>query len=264
MLLKIKTLLGVGILASLLSLTTATASESLVKQATEDGKLSLVAEGEDFVREGFTTKDNWQIEFDHVYVTLAEIKAFQTEPPFDPATDNPLEPVVTVVLLERSKTVDLATTDEVVVVAQIQAPPGHYNALSWKVTPSEEGATILLQGTATRDGETINFNIAIAQPLEYTCGEYIGDERKGIVITGGEAELETTFHFDHIFGDADKPADDPLNTDALGFDPLAALAQNGELVIDSATLQAQLSPQDYETLTKAIASLGHVGEGHCR
>ncbi len=264
MLLRIKTLLGVGVIASLLSLTTITPSSSLVKQATENGQITLIAEGEDFVRKGFTTKDNWQIKFDHVFVTLAEIKAYQTEPPFDPTTDAPLKPVVTVVLLDKPQTVDLAKEDEDIVVSQIQAPPGHYNALSWKVTPSSEGATLVLQGTATKDGETINFNIAIAQPLEYTCGDYVGDERKGILVSGGETKLETTFHFDHVFGDAKTPADDPLNTDALGFGPLAALAVNGELNVDSATLEAQLSAQDYQTLTQAIANFGHVGEGHCR
>ena len=265
MLRKIKTFISLGLIASLSSLATMSVAESAsIKQNTEPGKLSLVAEGEDFVRKGFMTKDNWQIEFDHVYVTLTEVKAYQTQPPFDPTTDAPLQPVVTVVLLDKPQTVDLAQDEETIVVNQVEAPPGHYNALSWTLTPSEEGATILLQGKATKDGETINFNIAIAQPMEYTCGEYVGDERKGILQPGGEAELETTFHFDHVFGDGKLPPDDNLNTTALGFDPLAASAQNGELKVDSATLQAQLSPEDYQTLTSAIAGLGHAGEGHCR
>jgi hypothetical protein len=260
----IKTFVSVGLIASLASVATVSNAQSSPKQNTDQGKLYLVAEGEDFVREGFLTKDNWQIEFDHVYVSLTEVKAYQTQPPFDPTSDAPLDPMVTVVLLDKAQIVDLAQGEETIVVNQVEAPSGQYNALSWNLTPSEEGATILLQGKATRDGETINFNIAIAQPIEYTCGEYVGDERKGILQPGGEAELETTFHFDHVFGYGELPPDDNVNTTALGFDPLAALAQNGELNVDWATLEAQLSPEDYQTLTSAIAGLGHAGEGHCR
>jgi len=238
----------------------------LVTENNSQGKISLVANGEDFIRQGFTTKDNWQIQFDNVYVTITEVQAYQTDPPFDPNSTSPLKAQETVVLLGEPKTVDLAEGDEnakPILVSTVTAPPGQYNALSWKVTPSSEGATIVLQGTATKEGETINFNIAIAQPLEYVCGEYVGDDRKGILQANSETELEITFHFDHLFGDGEIPADDPLNTDALGFAPLASLAENGQLEIDSATLKEKLSPQDYQTLEKAIAGLGHVGEGHC-
>jgi hypothetical protein len=77
-------------------------------------------------------------------------------------------------------------------------------------------------------------------------------------------EVEMTFHFDRIFGDRDTRADDPLNRDALGFQPLAELAQNGELKADWQTLEAKLTPENRELLTKAIVGLGHVGEGHCK
>lgn len=238
------------------------------KQNSDTGQLSLVANGEDFVRQGFTSKDGWEIEFDHVYVTLDQVSAYQTEPPFDPTTEAELKPMVTVVLVESPTTVDLAlgNSDEPPIqVTQVEeAPTGHYNALSWQVVPSVEGSTIRLQGKATKAGETVNFDININQPLEYSCGDFVGDERKGILQANAQAELETTFHFDHIFGDAETPADDPLNVDALGFEPLAALAQNGQLQVDSATLAAQMNPEDYQTFEKAIANLGHVGEGHCR
>jgi hypothetical protein len=243
------------------------ANTAEIKQNEQPGELYLVANGEDFVRQGFTTKDGWTIEFNHIYVTLADVKAYQTDPPFDANSDAPLKPKETIVLLEDPKTVDLALgeTDAVpILVTKVQAPPGQYNALSWQVVPSTEGQTLVLEGKATKADQTVNFKVMLNQPLEYTCGEYVGDERKGILTPGGQTELETTFHFDHIFGDAEMPADDPLNTDALGFEPLAILAQNGQLEVDSVTLKEKLSPEDYQTLEKAIANLGHVGEGHCR
>jgi len=36
------------------------------------GKLQFYANGEDFVRQGFVSKDGWSISFDHVYITLSD------------------------------------------------------------------------------------------------------------------------------------------------------------------------------------------------
>jgi hypothetical protein len=78
------------------------------------------------------------------------------------------------------------------------------------------------------------------------------------------ADLEATFHFDHIFGDGELPAEDELNVGALGFPPLSALANGSSLKADWATLKLKLDPKDFKVLEKALVGLGHVGEGHCR
>ena len=122
---------------------------------------------------------------------------------------------------------------------------------------------MVMQGTATKDDKVINFDISLNRPIQYLCGEYVGDNRKGIVEADSPGELETTFHFDHVFGDAETSPDDALNVDALGFEPLAQLASANSLTIDDATLTQKLSAEDQEKLTKAIIGLGHVGEGHC-
>ena len=75
-----------------------------------------------------------------------------------------------------------------------------------------QGSTIVLEGTAEKEGRTVDFTMSFDQPLGYTCGQYVGDERKGILQGTEGAELETTFHFDHIFGDGDVPEADSLNT----------------------------------------------------
>ncbi|MCO5183637.1 MAG: DUF4382 domain-containing protein [Anaerolineae bacterium] len=235
----------------------------------ETGSLAFDANGEDFVRQGFVSKDGWEIAFDSVMVTLADVTAYQTDPPYDAASG--VEPQGKAVAVPDVITVDLAEGDadaEPLRLAVIDdAPAGQYNAVSWRMLPASDGpaagATVLMAGSAQKDGNTVDFSITVTDESFYSCGEYVGDERKGILAAGDSADVELTFHFDHIFGDGDAPLDDSLNVGALGFDPLAALAENGQLNINSAELQAQLSAEDYETFIDTFTTLGHVGEGHC-
>ena len=243
--------------------------------ATADGSgtLEIRANGEDFVRQGFVSKDGWEIAFDHVYVTLADVTASQSDPPFEPGKGE----LVAQQQVELSKpvTVDLAAGDETaepVLVGEIEAAPaGRYNALSWALTPATEGPSagypLMLVGSATKadatDAAPIAFQIKINEPYAFTCGDFVGDARKGILTTDKTADLEATFHFDHIFGDAGASATDEINTGALGFEPIAQLAEDGVVDVDSEQLEQSLSASDYQTLQTVLPSLGHVGEGHC-
>ncbi|WP_201278887.1 DUF4382 domain-containing protein [Leptolyngbya iicbica] len=250
--------------------TSESAPEEEVAAATDGtGELTIRANGEDFVRQGFVTKDGWEVSFDHVYVTLTGITAYQSDPPFDAEAGGTPEATETVAIAE-TVTVDLAEGDdnaEPIMVKSVEAPAGRYNALSWQMMPAAEGPaagqTIWMQGTATKAGETIDFVVKLDPELEYVCGDFVGDERKGILNADEAADLEATFHFDHLFGDGEAPADDDINTGALGFDPLAAIADGGTLDVDMAALEAQLTPEEYQTLMGILPSLGHVGEGHC-
>lgn len=237
--------------------------------ADEPGELEIQANGEDFVRQGFVSKDGWQIEFDHVYVTLAEVTAYQSDPPFDAEAGGKPD-AETTVSIDEPVTVDLAAggdTADPITVETVEAPAGRYNALSWKMVPASTGPaadqTLWLEGSATKAEETIDFIVKLDPTLQFVCGDFVGDERKGIVDASGEADLEATFHFDHLFGDGEAAADDEINTGALGFDPLAAIAEGNTLEVDQDALQAQLAPEDYDTLISILPSLGHVGEGHC-
>ena len=233
------------------------------------GTLKLRANGEDFVRKGFVTKDGWQITFDRLYVNLAEVTAYQTDPPYKAETGGKPE-AKEKVILAQGKVVDLAEgneTAETILVSEISAPPGHYNAISWKMSKATDGLakgySLLMSGTGTKDGQSIPFTLKINQELEFTCGDFVGDERKGILQAGDTAELEATFHFDHLFGDSSAAPDDEINTGALGFAPLAAIATAGKVEVDMAKLKNQLSPADYQKFMAILPSLGHVGEGHC-
>lgn len=248
--------------------------QKAIAASTEEGSLTLIVNGEDFVRQGFVSKDGWKINFDHVYVNFAEANAYTTESSFEPEKGDTKESIKhqgKVEFLNSPKTVDLAaggTDAEPIAVAKVSVPTGFYNALSWELSPADpnsaiSGNTLALIGQATKDGNTINFNLSFNQPAEYVCGEFIGESRQGIVETDTPAKTEATFHFDHIFGDRDAPAEDALNQNALGFEPFANLANSGQITLGHTDLAQQLSPQDYQQLEAAVIGLGHVGEGHC-
>ncbi|MEO0376007.1 MAG: DUF4382 domain-containing protein [Cyanobacteria bacterium P01_A01_bin.17] len=237
--------------------------------ASGTGTLQVAANGEDFVRQGFASKDGWNIRFDHVYVNLEDITAYQTDPPFDPDSEVPLQSTSEVAI--PTQTIDLAEGDEnasPISVGQAEAPAGQYNALAWKMIPASEGPAVgqalVLVGQARKAERVVDFTLNIDREFAYTCGEFVGDERKGDLEPSGTADLEATFHFDHVFGDGELPASDELNANALGFSPLAALADGSSLTLDWATLKQKLDPKDFETLEDALVGLGHVGEGHCR
>lgn len=261
----------VGFLSIVLVGCSGSGNSSITANQADEGILKLVVNGEDFVRNGFVTKDDWQIDFERVAVNVGNVMAYQTETAFDPETTENIEYQEIVTILDEAKTVDLtenAEAGEPVAIEQVEVPAGSYNALAWELIPSSDSGfdnqTIVMQGQATKDNQTVDFQLGFALPVTYLCGEFVGDMRKGIVKQDTPAEVEMTLHFDHVFGDAGTPMTEAINQDALGFQPLADLAQEGELTADWQTLQQQLSPENQEILTKAIVGLGHVGEGHCK
>ena len=243
-------------------------------QLSSTGTLNLVANGEDFVRQGFVTKDGWSISFDRLDVNLAEVTAYQMDATFKPTEKATLESLKyqeKVSLVDTPQIIDLAKGEadaEPITVSNMEVTPGFYNAVAWKIETAGAnsplaGKTMVLQGTASKDNQTVDFDLSLNRPIEYLCGQYVGDERKGIVKGGEIGEVETTFHFDHIFGDGEASPDEAINVDALGFAPLVQLAKGDRLVLDDAALSRQLSPENQKKLTKAVIGLGHVGEGHC-
>ena len=78
---------------ALLSLTIASCTNSetaysnngnpAVASAQGQATLNLVANGEDFVRQGFVTKDGWTMSFDRLDVNLARVTAYQMDGAFE-------------------------------------------------------------------------------------------------------------------------------------------------------------------------------------
>ena len=255
------------------------------------GKLEFRANGEDFIRQGFVTKDGWDINFDHVYVTFGRMVAAelpQTELAHldggdldasvaegdsgqsAPLAYESLTDAQEVLSIQDKQTIDLAqggADAETILVKTLDAPATHYRTLAWSLTPAtagpSQGQALQLVGQA-RQGETsVDFTINWDNPYFFVCGEFIGDQRKGIVKPGSKADIEATFHFDHIFGDGEIDANDPMNVKAVGFGPLAALADGATLEVNRDQLEQTLAPEEFERLQAAFLSLGHVGEGHC-
>jgi hypothetical protein len=239
--------------------------------ADSTGELSFTANGEDFVRSGFISSDGWSITFRHLYVTITDVTAYMTDPPFDPHSDSEIIGN-TIVELGGVHTVDLAEGDEnaepILLGTLEDVPAGHYNAISWSMVPATEGPsegyTIYIDAQAEKGDQSYNVRLGFEESYSYLAGEYVGDERKGFVSPGGSGDLEMTFHFDHLFGDIDQPADCELNRMALGFEPFAALMQEGSVEEDLESLSAKLPSEAYAGLHEILKTLGHTGEGHCR
>jgi len=53
----------------------------------DTGTLTLFADGEELATEGFVapklTRDGWELRFDRILITLDQVTAHQTEPPYD-------------------------------------------------------------------------------------------------------------------------------------------------------------------------------------
>lgn len=222
---------------------------------TQTGTLSFSFNGEDFARQEFVSKDGWRIAFDHVFVTVDDIAGHRTNPAYDAQAGGPIEGIDSVTI-DGVHTVDLTeggpdggpfTAHEVGGV-----PAGVYNALSFRLVPAANGpaagTSLLMTGSAEKDGLRVDFRIGADETVAYRCGQYVGDTRKGFLEPDGTTDLEMTFHLDHIFGDATLPADDALNAGALGFAPFA-----GDEVHPAAQLR----------LVEIVSDLAHVGEGHC-
>ncbi|MCW6037866.1 hypothetical protein K4A83_16525 [Spirulina subsalsa FACHB-351] len=249
--------------------TTAETENDLAANGGESGTLTLIADAEDRMREGFVSKDGWRLEFEEVYVTFNNVRAYQADPAFDPETDTTPNSTRVVELITSPQTVDLVGgEEETPTVVTKTAPAGHYNALYWEMVPAEmgeaTGSSLFLKGTATKEGRSIDFAIALDKPVSHYCGEYVGDVRKGFLPNEETAELEMTLHFDHFFGRSDRDPDESPNAEAIGFEPFAQLAEGDSLTINSEQLRARLSEEDYQTLVFSVTELGHVGEGHCR
>ncbi|XFA74078.1 hypothetical protein RYO59_002343 [Thermosynechococcaceae cyanobacterium Okahandja] len=227
-------------------------------QPNPTGTLMVYANGEERLSQGWTSKDGWQLTIDHAYLTVGSMTAYQTQPPFDPQTGSQPEAIATVEFPD-AVTVDLVA-DDPPLLGSAPGPVGHFNALAWQTLDP----TLQLVGTARRGDVNLLFNLTLNQPLQYLCGEYIGEERKGILAANETTALEITLHFDHLFGDGAEPPTAEINQAAFGFEPLAALAIKNQVNVDQATLQERLSAADYKRLLEAMKSLGHVGEGHCR
>jgi hypothetical protein len=224
--------------------------------AEEAGKIIFTANGEDFVRRGFTDKDGWAISFNKLLVNITDPCAY------NPATQQ-------TVVLQGSFFMDLALGDQNALPLEMgtltQVKPDNYKCLKFKIERAHKGEykdfSIIMIGTAQKQDQLIEFVIKLDEELYFDCDEgFIGDEVKGLLLPGQSTSVEMTFHFDHIFGDMEASPDDHINTGSVGFDFFYAFAHGNTINV---TQQELKNSPEYSTLIQALRTLGHLGEGHC-
>ncbi len=115
-LVKINTIALLSLLiASCSSETSESNNTSTVANNQGEATLNLVANGEDFIRQGFVTKDGWTMNFDRLDVNLSDVTAYQIEGAFEPKEGDKLD------TLEYSEKVSLLDTPKVVDLAEGEA-----------------------------------------------------------------------------------------------------------------------------------------------
>jgi hypothetical protein len=216
----------------------------------------FTANGEDFVRQGFVGKQGWSIAFDHLYVNIVEPVAYV------PNGDRE-------VVLDGAHWVDLAEGGpdaEPIAIGTVQdVPAANYQSLRFALERAARGpyagSSIVMIGSAQRDGVTVPFNIRLDEEMVFDGREgYVGEELKGLLQPGSTTEVEMTFHFDHVFGDREAGEADHINTGSVGFDFFYAFAVDGAVDIDQSEMT---EAEGYRKLVHSLWSLGHLGEGHC-
>ncbi len=226
-------------------------------------KLGLVVNGEAFAQEGMLSKDDWQMSFQEIKVTVGEITASGV-PPRAASSDETLEaswPLKEGDEAASEQFVTVALQDGPALLGAQEVPVGNYNQVQWQWGGGE--APRVLKGTAVKDNRTVEFDLELPGAFQVSCGDYVGDERKGIVAADSEGEVELTLHLDHLFGDGDSPSNAEVNVTAMGFDPFAATAEEGKVVLAAATADSWATPQLRQLLKEVLMSMPHVGEGHC-
>jgi hypothetical protein len=263
-------------------------------ESADTGTLVFVMNGEDFACNSFVSEDGYTIDFSHVWATVSGPTAFQVvveDDSTDPENNARLKPQDLRAhaghphadiadgqahqALIGQFTRDLHDATGPVEIGRVEdIEIGNYNYLNFDLEPATEesdgaledalGYSLMLVGTAEKDGETLPFTIALTERLSFVgCGPH--HDNIGIVDVGTTGTAEITFHLDHLFGDASEgPADpddpDTVNAVAVGFGWFAQLVQNGELW----ATQSDLSTLDgYDAFMAAFQTIGHSGEGHC-
>ena len=235
--------------------------------AAPDSELDVMVNGEAFAEEGMVSKDGWEISFDQVTVMVGEVTVSGVPANADPDQGDLVE--VPWSLEGGSEAAEVppgfvavSLQDGPVKLGPQEVPVGTYNQVQWQ-WGADATAAIALKGTAVQGDQSIPFNLRFPGEFQANCGDYVGDERKGIVTADSGGEVELTLHLDHMFGDGDSPPNDEINTKSFGFNPFLETASEEGIVVTPATWESWGTPALRQSLKDVLISMPHVGEGHC-
>ncbi len=234
-----------------------TCSKEKVEQVIGRGSIIFTANGEDFIREGFTDKNGWEINFKYFYINISEPTAYM---PDNEGQYIKLGGDYWIDFMDFNSETGLVYIDEITDV-----PAGNYQSLKFGIRKTSSGEyngySIVMQGEARKERETVPFIIMLDEELDFDGKEgYVGDEVKGLLLDGKSTAVEMNFHVDHIFGDIDADKDSHVNTESVGFDFFNNFKIDNEVIVTQSEMKEQI---DYEKLVNAVWTLGHLGEGHC-
>lgn len=209
----------------------------------EDTALTESLYLDELLQQGFTSKDFWQIRFEHVYIT------------FD----------------GKGRTIDLSDGDEPLGAILSQWRGNEMNTASDATNPAKssqlsgriikasggpsQGYSIYLQGKAYRENNRIEFTLKFEQDFLVKCPSQGSGKSK--------SDGALSLRLENLFGDARLPAEGEVNQGALGFDALTELAEKESLTMDMAMLKQRLSPEAIATLQKQLGRLIYLGDQVC-
>lgn len=232
--------------------------------------LRVTAYGEEYIEDRIPAADlvdGWEIDFTRFLVALRDIEADGEA-------------------LEGAFVVDLTrgSGGDGHALGQLTLPAMDQPNLSFRVAPVDAatpvaateadvatlvdaGASIWVEGQATRGGQTLGFAWVFA-----TDTRYVECQSTAELAPGGDAASQLTIHADHLFYD-DLDSEEPN----VAFDLIASADADGDGEVTEAELRAvditgqaryQVGSRDITELWSFIAAqtgtLGHIdGEGHC-
>lgn len=243
------------------------------------GTLEVRVFGEDFIEDQIPADafaDGWSVEFSTFLVAISDVAVGQSSNNDTPALTAP-----------TTKVFDLTQDSggRGHLLTSVQVPGGRYDNTTFTIAPADTGAitgnvsndqvaamvsagaSVLVEGRATRGQETKTFAWAFTSRTRYLACESTAK------VDGGTHATQLTIHADHLFYDS-LVAEEP----ALRFDLIA----NADTDQDGRVTQSELAAVDITAeadygvgnrtdittlgafIEAQLHTLGHIdGEGHC-
>jgi hypothetical protein len=256
---RIQTVLG---LLALASIGTSCSEEG-------EGTLHTRIYGEAFIEEGIPADvfvDGWSVTFTRFIVVVDGISAHDTKDggryAFDlvPGTSGAGQEVTELAVPEGGQSLEYR-------IAPGGAADGGNASAADAQMMADNGWSVFVEGSATKDGAAISFAWGFDSTTEYSHCEVVES-----VPADGEATTVMTIHADHVFYD-DLDSEEPN----VAFDLVAASDADMDGIVTreellardiSAEARYQVGSRDianlWDFMNAQTSTLGHIdGEGHC-